>query len=82
VNSKPRRVLEGDFSEGLTKYHAKFAAPHSAYEGELGELELEWQPLVSLAAQTKRERRIAWLRLEDSLNSSGNYCIINVVVYD
>jgi hypothetical protein len=61
VNSKPRRFPEGAFSEGSTEYHAKFAAPHSSYEGEAAWLKLERQLSVSLAAQTERDHRIAQL---------------------
>ena len=56
VNSS---VLEDDISEGPTEHHAKFAAPHSFFEGEVARLELEQQPSVLLAAQTERDQRIA-----------------------
>ena len=60
VNSKPRRVPEGDVSEGSTEYHGKFVAPHYS-EGEVTRLELERQLSVSLAAQAERDQRIARL---------------------
>jgi hypothetical protein len=69
---------EDDVNEGPIKYHAKFAAPHSSSEGD-GEvarleherfMELKRQLLVSLAAQTERDQRIAQLTDELALKSS------------
>ena len=67
---------EDDVNEGSTKYHAKFAAPHSSFEGDAARLEherfmgLKRQLLVSLAAQTERDQRIAQLTDELALKSS------------
>jgi hypothetical protein len=55
VNTKPRHIPENDVSEGSTRYHAKFAAPHSSSERE------ERQLSLSLAAETERDQRIARL---------------------
>jgi Kelch motif len=68
--SKPRRVPEDDVGEGSTEYHAKFAAPHSASEGEVARLELERQLSVSLAVQAERDQRIARLTDELALKSA------------
>ena len=70
VNSKPRRVPEGDVSETSTEFHAKFAAPRSSSEGEATRLEVERQPSVSLAVQTERDQRVAWLSDELALKNS------------
>jgi hypothetical protein len=59
VNSKPRRVPEGNVGEGSTEYSAKFVVPHSS--SEVTRLELEWRLSVSLAAQTEQDQRIAQL---------------------
>jgi hypothetical protein len=70
VNSKPRHVPEDDVSEGSTKYHAKFAAPHSSSEGEVASLELERQLSVALAVQTERDHHSAQLTDEFALKSA------------
>ena len=70
MNSKPRRVLEGDVSEGSSEHLAKSAARHSSSEGEVARLELERQLSVSLAAQTERDQRIARLTDELALKST------------
>jgi hypothetical protein len=69
VDSKPRRDLEDDVSEGSTEYIAKFEASHSS-SGEVTRLELERQLSVSLAAQTERDQRIARLTDELALKSA------------
>jgi hypothetical protein len=56
VNSRPRRVPEDDVSEGSTGYHA---APHPS--SEVTRLEFERQLSILLAAQAKRDQRIAEL---------------------
>ena len=68
---------EEDVNEGPTKYHVKFAVPHPSSEGEVARLEheqrfreLKRQLLVSLAAQTERDQRIAQLTDELALKSS------------
>jgi hypothetical protein len=61
VNSKPRRIPEGDVRKGSTEYHAKFVAPHSSSENEVTRLELERQLSALLAVQTERDHRIAQL---------------------
>ncbi|KAF8489448.1 hypothetical protein F5888DRAFT_1929890 [Russula emetica] len=69
-------LSEYDVNEGSSKYHVKFAAPYSSSEGEVARLEnerfmeLKRQPLVSLAAQTERDKRIAQLTDELALKSS------------
>jgi hypothetical protein len=68
--SKPRGVPEDFVREGSTEYHAKFAAPHSASEGEVARLELERQLSVSLAVQAERGHRIAQLTDELALKST------------
>jgi hypothetical protein len=68
VNSKPRRVPEDDVGEGSTRYHAKLPVPPS--EGKIARLEVERQPLVSLAAQTERDQLIARLTDELALKSA------------
>ena len=70
VNSKPKRVPEDDVSEGSTDHHAKFAVPHSCYEGEVTKLELERQLSVLLAAQVERDQRIARLTGELALKGA------------
>ena len=67
---------ENDANEGPIKYHAKLAAPYSSSEGEVARLEherfmeLKRQLLVSLAAQTERDQRIAQLTDELALKNS------------
>jgi hypothetical protein len=69
-------LSEYDVNEGSSKYHAKEAAPFSSSEGEVARLEnerfmeLKRQLLVSLAAQTERDKRIAQLTDELALKSS------------
>ena len=70
VNSKPRRVQEGDVSEGSTEYHGTFAASRSSSEGEVTELELERQSSVSLTTQAELDGRIARLSEELALKSA------------
>jgi hypothetical protein len=72
VNSKPRRVPEGDVSERSTEYHAKFTARHSFSEGEgeVTRLELERQLSVLLAAQSERDQLIARQTDELALKSA------------
>ncbi|KAF8492357.1 hypothetical protein F5888DRAFT_1730017 [Russula emetica] len=70
VNNKPRRVPEDDVNGGSTEYHVKFTAPHSSSEGEATRLELERQLLVSLAARTERDQRIAQLTDDLALKSA------------
>jgi hypothetical protein len=66
---------EEDVGEGPTKYHVKFAGPHSS-SGEVARLEherfmqLERQLLLSLAAQTEQDQLIAQLTDELSLKTS------------
>ena len=66
----PRLVPKDDASEGSTEYHAKSAAPHSSFQGEVAGLELEPQLSVSLTAQTERDQCIAQLTAKLALKSA------------
>ena len=68
MNDRPRRVSkEDDNNEGSTENHAKLVTPDSSSEKEVARLEhkritdLERQLSEMLAAQTERDRHIAWL---------------------
>ena len=70
MNSKPRCVPEDDVNEILTEYHVRFKVPHFSSEGKVTRSQLERQPLVSLAALTERDQRIAQLTDELALKSA------------
>ena len=70
LNSMPRLVPKDDASEGSTEYHAKSAAPHSSFQGEVAGLELEPQLSVSLTAQTERDQCIAQLTAKHALKNA------------
>jgi len=67
---------EDDDSESSTEHHVRFATPHSFSEGEVAKMDhercmdLERQLLVSLAAQTERDKRISQLTEELALKNS------------
>ena len=67
---------EDDDSEGSTEHHVRFATPHPFSEGEVAKMDhercmdLERQLLVSLTAQTERDKRIAQLTEELALKNS------------
>ena len=66
---EPRRVPEDDNGKFSTEYCAMFVAPDPS-SGDVARLELERQLLVSLAAQTERDRHIAQLTDELALKSA------------
>jgi vacuolar-type H+-ATPase subunit I/STV1 len=66
--ASPQITHESDVSS--IGYHAKSAAPHSPYEGDVARLELERQLSVSLTTQTERDQRIVQLTDELALNSA------------
>ena len=71
----PRRVSEGDVSEGSTEDHAKLVAPRSS-EGEVGILEyegnmrLERQLSALLTAQNERDQQITQLTAKLAVKSA------------
>ena len=67
MDDKPRHVEKDDDNECSTERHAKFVAPDASSEKEVPRSEperiadLERQLSETLAAQTERDRRNAWL---------------------